>query len=383
MIQPRFNAPTWPTGPQRLLLRAALHHDPETASAAWQEWRTAQDFERIDPVSMRFIPLLLRRVTELRLNDPDIGRYRGLHRLSWVRNHQLFHRLRQVIEGLAAENIPVLVLKGAAVGPTFYGDTALRPMADADLLVPHEHASRAIDWFVRQDWRADPPKDPALLHRYHLRHNHAWGFKAGADHQVDLHWKLLHLGTDSSLDTRFWRDAVDLQLPGSTTRTLSPTHHLFHACVHGVPFCPVPSFRWIADAAFILRGPSPIDWLEFLRCTADFHLPVLVTHALGYLREEIDAPVPESVLQQLQGGVPPRWELAEFRHLTHHPPTLHPAWLWHRHQRQFALHPAPGAGNRIASYLDFVRIRWELPSRWDLPGVFLQKARSHFFGNRR
>lgn len=29
MIQLVFNAPTWPTGPHRLLLQAALHPDPD------------------------------------------------------------------------------------------------------------------------------------------------------------------------------------------------------------------------------------------------------------------------------------------------------------------------------------------------------------------
>lgn len=381
MIHPVFSAPTWPQGPHRLLLRAALHPDPGTAQTAWKEWRVAQDFERIDHASTRLVPLLLRRITELGLDDPNAGRYRGLHRRSWVRSQQLFLRIRQVVEGLAAENIPTLVLKGAALGPSFYGDTGLRPMGDGDLLVPNDRATQAIDWFVRQDWRTDPPKEPSDLRRYHLFHNHAWGFNAAAEQQVDLHWKLLHLGTHPALDDRFWRDSVDLRLPGITARTLSPTHHLFHACIHGVPFCPVPSFRWIADAALILRNsPTPIDWPEFLRCATDFHVSVLATHALTYLREEFDAPIPNTVLDPLRNGSPDPWEYAEFHHITHHPPSLHPVWLWHRHQRQFALHPDPAASHRIPSYLQFVRIRWDLPNRWHLPASFIQRATSHLFG---
>lgn len=375
MIQPGFHAPTWPSGSHYLLLRAALHPDPATATSAWSQWRAALDFDRIDYASMRLVPLLLRRATELGLDDPNAGRYRGLHRRAWVRSQQLFQRIHHVIEGLAAEGIPTLILKGAALAPTFYGDTGLRPMGDADVLVPHAQASRAIEWFVRNSWKPEPPQDASSLRQFHLTHNHAWGFDSGGDQQVDLHWKLLHLGTHPSLDDRFWRDATELRLPGITARTLSPTHHLFHACIHGVPFCPVPSLRWIADAAFILRAsPTPIDWQEFLRCTADFHVAVIAFHALTWLRQEIDAPIPEAVLAELQSRTPASWESAEFEHLIHHPPSLHPAFLWHRHQRQFALHPDPAHPNRLASYLAFVATRWDLSSRWDLPFAFAEKA---------
>lgn len=378
MIHTAFDAPAWPSGTHRLLLRAALHPDPDAARTAWHEWRRAQDFDRIDYASMRFVPLLLGRIKELGIVAEDAGRYRGIHRRAWVHSQRVFHRLRGVMDGLAAAGIPTLVLKGAALGPTVYGDTGLRPIGDADVLVPHRDAVRAIDWFVRQGWKAKPHKEPEILVRYHLFHDHAWAFDAGGDDTIDLHWKLLHIGADPALDDRFWRHATGFRLLGSDVRTLSPTHHLFHACVHGVPFCTVPGMRWVADAVMILRHANePIDWAEFLRCAADFHVTVLVAHALTYLRREIDAPIPDFVLDRLESGSADPWQYAEFDHLTRHPPSLHPAWLWHRHQRQFAIQPAAASPSRLVSYLDYVAVRWELPDRWHVPAAFVRKVIRH------
>lgn len=43
---------------------------------------------------------------------------------------------------------------------------------------------------------------------------------------------------------------------------------------------------------------------------------VLATHALTYLREEFDAPIPETVLAPLRNQSPDPGEFAEFHHIT-------------------------------------------------------------------
>lgn len=371
----RFAAPAWPTAAQEHLLHACLNLDETLARDAWRQWRDAVEFDQIDQASMRFMPLLLRRLETLGISDPNLGRYRGLHRRSWVRSQQLFHLLRSLTAELNHIGIPTLVLKGAAIAARYYGETGLRPMGDADLLVPRIDAPRTIAWFVQQGWNPEYKQDPELLLRYHLDHNHAFGFQNANGQSVDLHWKLLHLGTSPTLDDRFWRDARSLALPGFTPQTLSTTHHLFHALVHGVPLNSVPGFRWVADALMILRNAgNEVDWAEFLVCSRDFRVTVLMTHALSYLIERHQAQVPSFVPEQLRSHPVAHWEGAEFNHLLHHPPTLHPAYLWHRYRRQRAASPEPHATTWLGGYLDFVRTRWSLPSRWELPGAFLRKA---------
>lgn len=52
------------------------------------------------------------------------------------RNRRLYLQLRPLLAGLRTAGIPVIVLKGAYLAEAVYGDIALRPMGDVDLLVP-------------------------------------------------------------------------------------------------------------------------------------------------------------------------------------------------------------------------------------------------------
>ena len=52
-----------------------------------------------------------------------------------IRNTALLHELEAALAALGRANVPGLLLKGAALAETVYGDPALRPMADCDLLV--------------------------------------------------------------------------------------------------------------------------------------------------------------------------------------------------------------------------------------------------------
>lgn len=370
-----FSAPAWPTPTQEQLLHACLDLNDATARDTWRLWREAVDFDRIDPASMRFMPLLLRRLENLGISDPNLGRYRGLHRRGWVRSQQLLHQLHTLTGQLNQLGIPTLVLKGAAIASRYYGEIGLRPMGDADLLVPHIDAARAIACLVQNGWSPEYQRDPDSLIRHHLDHNHAWGFQNGQGQSVDLHWKLLHLGTSHNLDQRFWHHARSLSLPGFTAQTLSTTHHLFHTLVHGVPLNSVPGFRWVADALMILRNAgAEVDWIEFVACCYDFRVTVLMAHACEYLTTRFQAPIPPLILDRLWAHAVTPWERAEFEHLLQHPPTLHPRFLWHRYRRQRAATPGPHATTSLGGYLDFVRTRWDLPSRWHLPGTFLRKA---------
>ena len=64
---------------------------------------------------------------------------------SAAHNAVLFQELERILRMLEAADIPVIVLKGAALAQTIYPDIALRPMTDLDLLVKPEHLDRAVE----------------------------------------------------------------------------------------------------------------------------------------------------------------------------------------------------------------------------------------------
>ena len=60
--------------------------------------------------------------------------------------------LQDVVRRLAAENIRVMLLKGAALATTVYPSFAARPMGDVDILVHPEEAPRAWQCMVDAGW---------------------------------------------------------------------------------------------------------------------------------------------------------------------------------------------------------------------------------------
>jgi hypothetical protein len=89
------------------------------------------------------------------------------------------------------------------------------------------------------------------------------------------------------------------------------TDLLFHVCAHGLQWSWTPQIRWIPDALTVLRSSAEIDWERLLNLAALAEMNVRLHHALGYLRERFEAPVPVTVLGRLQsaGG---HWERREY-----------------------------------------------------------------------
>lgn len=69
-----------------------------------------------------------------------------------LRMTMVSHRLDRTLEALAAQQIPALLLKGAALGRTVYGSLARRPMLDIDLLVQPEQAAAARAVALQAGW---------------------------------------------------------------------------------------------------------------------------------------------------------------------------------------------------------------------------------------
>lgn len=363
-----FDAPSWPNPAQLKLLQACLSDDA-TAAAAWWEWTQLQDFEQLDEGSQRLLPLLQHRIEVLGIKDRNSGRYRGFHRRTWVRNQRLLPGLADVLAGLNREGIETLVTKGAAVGPLFYKDAALRPMSDGDILVPFERADAAINWLLRHGWRALPARSFEQLRSFDRPKRHAWSFVNQDGVSVDLHWRLLSVAGGANEDQRFWCDAQPFEVRGVPTRTLSATHHLLHTCLHGVPWSRGASLRWVADAIGILRSGSSIDWAELVSAADAFRVSVLMAHSLEYLRRHVEAPVPVAVIDSLYSVPAETWQLAEFRAMTHDAPSLRRSYhLWHRHSRLRDTMAEWSNRSFVDSYLDFLRLHWEVNSAWQIPG---------------
>ena len=144
----------------------------------------------------------------------------------------LSQRAQDSVRAIVAAGIPVMLLKGAAIGaltdPTF----RTRPMGDVDLLVHPADAPRAAELLLATGWSvtSDEVVVELLQGQHHLPHF------VRADLpglRLELHTMLLPPGHAFPLDlAELWRETILAPAPFEGAVLLSPEHHVLHASIH-------------------------------------------------------------------------------------------------------------------------------------------------------
>ena len=290
-----------PTPEQQLLLDACLS-DGEKAIAAWQSWRNAIDFDRIDMGSVRLLPLLAENLKRLGIDDPAFGTYRGVQRRTWARNQLLFRRAAQVVEHFRDVNIPVLALKGFVLASTCYPKMSLRPMGDFDFLVRSADRVIALKELEELGWWVQGRNiRPRKLGDFAIRHSCAYEDPTNSDVSLDLHWRLIWAHHSAEAEAALWQHAVVSKIGNVTCLAPCAADMLIHICAHGARWNPLPPLRWIVDAVFLLRSQR-MDWEYFCAQSARLRLNLQLSDTLEYLRTVMRALIPEEVLKKLRQG---------------------------------------------------------------------------------
>jgi hypothetical protein len=346
-----------PTREQALVLQAALN-PPELGRIAWESWRASVDFDEIDHGSMRLLPLVYRNLGTASFDPEVAGRMKGIYRRSWSHNQLLFRRAAGAISRLNEAGIETMVLKGASLSLLAYGNSGVRPMDDVDVLVPIERRVDAVEVMRAAGWRPEKADVEAWA-----KVHHSIGIDGPEGGNLDLHWFSLW---QPARDEPLWRSAVPLQLSGTPTLGPCPADQLLLVCVHGTPWSPLPPFRWIADAAAVIRSAGEdLDWDRFVAEAERRRLAVPGAAALAYLREEFDLAVPATVVDRLRAAPASRHERAAFRAACRPDGPLRTLRMaWDRYRR---LRDLDTGAPRPSGFISFARRFWGLDSAWQLP----------------
>jgi len=300
----------WPTENQETLLRAAVLPGP-AAIAAWEEWKSRNDFigAHHDLGSFRLLPLVYKNLVALGADDPFMPRLKGIYRFSWCANQRLFNDAAGLIQGLHDAGIRTLVLKGAAFSTLYYQDRGVRPMSDVDVLVPLTQAAAAIDRLRGMGWRT------SQFVAEDFRYRHAAQLLNEDGREFDLHWHAFYECLQEDADDGLWRRAVRVSLLHVHTLGLDPSDAFLHTVVHGRRWDDVHTIRWIPDAMAILRRVgSQVDWDRVLSEAARRRLVLRLGNGLRYLRERFDAPIPDDVMTRSRAPRPSYVERMEYRY---------------------------------------------------------------------
>ncbi len=360
----------WPTQEQEWLLRAALEQSAG-GLAAWETWRQTAHLDQPHYGTQHLLPLLYRNLSDQGVKDAEMGILKGHYRLAWYRNQVLFDRMAALLRALAEAGIPTMALKGAPLALQYYRDPGLRPMADFDLLVPPEQGLAAVALLQAQAWQ--PKGEAASLTPDAMSVSNGASFRSLDGYEIDVHWYVLPECCYSGADDAFWTYAGSLAVGGASTLAPHATELLLHVCQHGYKWNPVPPFRWVADAAMLLRS-AVIDWRRFLESAQSRRLVLPLRNTLHYLDEFLKLPIPGEVLAALDSQSITARERREYQALIQ-PLTLpgYMAMHWARHSRATAAAGratgAAGRASRILSFPRYLQRGLGLDHIWQVPVV--------------
>jgi hypothetical protein len=162
-------------------------------------------------------------------------------------------QLKQILEVLIVQSIPVILLKGVAFNNLLYRSDAPRTSNDIDLLVKKEHWQQAV---VAVKTIMNPIiKDKKAVFDDLYESSFVPSSKVGA--ALDLHMSLIHPGLFAIEQKALWRDSVvHPYFNDANVRTLSPEHALLHQAIHAfkdMNFCKYN----LLDSYEIINGLKP------------------------------------------------------------------------------------------------------------------------------
>lgn len=263
--------------------------------------------------------------------------------LSDFRMQQLSLRLQQTVEAFVAHDVPVMLLKGAAIGAMADATFRSRPMSDLDLLVQPADLARAKEAVVAAGWHITPDE---RLHRLLEGQHHLPPFLDPTLRglRLELHTTLLPPDHSFDLDEeRLWSQSVPAAKPFAGASLLPPEMAAVHACIHfawqhQMRFAPWRTFRTLA----ILTAQPGWSWERFTRIARDARAG---SSCYWTLR----------LAQRLAGTVIPAQVLADLR-----PPTA--GWLANSIERHAVAQVVDGEGPQSPSE-GFTRLLWRAAIR--------------------
>ena len=284
-----------------MLLRCLSDRGPGTGDRG-----PTNDWNDVVDVAVRhdLAPLLFKRLKEgdarARVPADAWERLRLAYFASAKRNARLFRELRTALECLRTAGIPVIVLKGAYLAEAVYGDVAVRPMCDADLMVPRAELPRAQAVLLDMGGVLGSTEDIESFSksRHHLPP------VIIRDLLTELHWTIIRPTEPVRIDVAgLWNRARPATTAGVEVLALSPEDLLMHVCLHFGCDHHLTGLRSFCDIAeTIHRFRSEMDWLQVAGSAHVWGAARYVGLTLHLARRMSGAGVPDDALERLVPG---------------------------------------------------------------------------------
>jgi len=153
---------------------------------------------------------------------------RQAYHRSAAKNLRVYQQLLKLVGAFNHVGIPVILLKGAHLAELVYGNGALRPMGDLDLLVRKVNLSRASELLLKHGYT---PSKQVLDRPLDICHLPA--FKGVDSLPIEIHFNIVEPPFCERFDVaELWERSLKASIKGVEVLTLCPEDLLLHLCVH-------------------------------------------------------------------------------------------------------------------------------------------------------
>ncbi|MBN2829208.1 MAG: nucleotidyltransferase family protein [Candidatus Cloacimonetes bacterium] len=299
---------------ERHLLHAILDKSSESALSHFESWLASINFEEIEGGSYRLIPALYKRISLLKPDFPHKNRMKGIYRYFLYKNNSIMHNGLTLLDAFSRNNIDCILLKGAALITSYYGEPALRPMNDLDILVRREDAQKAFSLMEELGWK--PRRNKKFLTQF--KRTNGIAMSNGSGFETDLHWDVVSQSMWKDSEKSYWENYETVEYKGRRLRILNPEMQIIHNTSHGLKWNKMSSIRWIPDVALIIeKRRDDIDWDCLMDIIIDKKLVFTMKQGLNFLVDEFGADIPVPFLNRLNAIPDTAIEKKLYYHLNH------------------------------------------------------------------
>ena len=294
------------SGPDRVLVALILRAFPFSAPPPMPQTQAAQWDALVERARYHGLIPLLCAALDAQPNDtlpaamPEMlqDTYRG----SVLANAKKYYELDTLLDLTRAANLPLVMLKDAALAKWLYPDPGLRPFGDADVLLHQNDVPRLQTLLQARGDRASGELAAGFRDAYYSEM--AFTQSVPPHLALDVHWHLfVPVYFRARMDSRwFWTHTQPYAQGGTRLTLLNPTAQLVHLAVHAsLNHRHTPRLLWLYDLALLQhKHAAEIDWDD----AAAFVRASQVTRSVREILEQTaqwwGVRAPASFLQTLQ-----------------------------------------------------------------------------------
>ncbi len=203
---------------------------------------------------------------------------------------------RELARCLKVVEVPVILLKGAALLPTVYGDLGERPLGDFDILIHHRDLERVKGRLGTLGYKPHGGSGLYVNSVYFMRED-------APVLPLEVHWHVensMFPNFDRFKIERMWQAAIPVEIEGCQGLIFAPHHQLIHLSVHAL--------RHSYDRLLLLWDMHRVinyygdrlDWEGLMKDASEFYLSRPLYYGLYLTKRLLNTDIPQHVLDRLR-----------------------------------------------------------------------------------